>query len=109
MSTAWRVALVALIAFLAFSVYHAVSPWAWSGQLRTPPGAPTITLDYHCGAPWGSGYVHGPTSTLAPLISKPCGQRTNYQIVTAIDVLVGVFGVAVVGTWARARARHVDA
>jgi hypothetical protein len=37
------------------------------------PGVPTQSVSYTCGAPWGSGYVHGPTNTAFPLGAPPRG------------------------------------
>ena len=99
MSFTRRIVLVGLALFIGFCLYHAISPWGWSTDLQTPPGVPTQSVSYTCGAPWGSGYVHGPTNTAYPIGSTPCGQRTEYQLMTAIDVLIGVFAFAVVGGW----------
>ncbi len=103
MSITRRVILVVLGIFVAFVVYHAVTPWGWSGQLQTPPGAPVVTVTYTCGAPWGSAYAHGPVKTEYPLSEAPCAQRRTYQVMTAIDVLLGVFGLALVAGWSRVR------
>lgn len=101
MSTTRRLVLLALVVFVGYTLYHAVTPWDWTGQLQTPP--PIQSVSYTCGPPWGSAYVHGPRRTAAPLTSTPCGPRTTYQVMTAVDVLCGVFGIALVAGWRRVR------
>lgn len=103
MSNRRRVVLVGLAVFLGFTLYHALSPWGWSGQTVPPAGVAVQTVSYTCGAPWGSSYVHGPTSTAYPLTGKPCGQRGTYQLMTAVDVLLGVFALATVAGWRKVR------
>jgi hypothetical protein len=99
-----RIFLLGLLAFVAFNLVHAVMSYGWSGELQTPPGAAAVEVSYTCGPPFGSGYVHGPATTAYPLSGKPCGQRTQYQLLTVIDVLLGVGGIALVLGWERARA-----
>jgi hypothetical protein len=96
-----------IIVVLGFVVYHAFSPWGWTGQLKVPTGAPARSVSYTCGPPWGSGYVHGPDTTAYPLDATPCGERGQYQIMIGVDVLVGVFAVFAVGMWSRTRPRPV--
>lgn len=94
------------IVILGFVLYHAVSPWGWTGQLRVPTGMPDQSISYTCGPPWGSGYVHGPDSAPAyPVVGTPCGERGQYQIMIGVDVLVGVFAVVAIGLWSRTRLR----
>lgn len=109
MSTTRRIILVVLALVLAFVVYHAVTPWGWSAQLRTPPAVPAQTVSYTCGPPWGSAYAHGPAKTAYPLPEAPCAQRRTYQVMTALDVLLGVFVLALVAGWSRVRHRPAPA
>jgi hypothetical protein len=96
-----------IIVVVGFIVYHAVSPWAWTGQLKVPKGVPDQSLSYSCGPPWGSGYVHGPATTAYPLDGTPCGQRGQYQIMIGVDVVIGIFAVSAMGLWSRTRHRPV--
>ena len=103
MITTRRLVLVGLALLLGFMLYHAVSPWGWTGQTQPPPTVASQNVSYTCGAPWGSGYVHGPASTAYPLDGVPCGERRTYQVMTALDVLLAVFAVAGLATWHRLR------
>lgn len=105
MSFTRRIVLVALALFVGFSLYHAVTSYGWSAELKTPSGVPAKSVSYTCGAPWGSGYVHGPSTTAYPVDGTPCGQRGQYQIVTSVDVLLGVFALAALAGWRRVRPR----
>jgi hypothetical protein len=105
MSSTRRLILLALVVFVGLNLYHAVSPWVWTGQLRLPLGTPAKLVSFRCGAPWGSGYVRGPAGL--SLTSAPCTPRRVLQVMTALDVLVGVFAIAVLVT--RGRGRSVAA
>jgi len=96
-----RLVLVALVVFVGFVAYHALTPYGWSAQTEVPVGVPAHTISYTCGAPWQAGYVHGPPTTAYPLGATPCGERHTYQILTFLDVVLGVFGIALVAGWGR--------
>ena len=95
--------MVAIAAVLAFIVYHSVTPWGWTGDLRTPAGVPAASVNYSCGALWGSPYVHGPEKLAYPIQGTPCGARSSYQVLTGVDALLGVFAIAVIVGWKRVR------
>lgn len=101
MSTARKTFLVGLILFVAFVVYHALVPYGWSGQTNVPAGVASQDVSYTCGAPFGTAYVHGPATTAYPLNGTPCGQRSDYQIMTVVDVIFGALGIGVVLAWRR--------
>lgn len=103
MSLTRRAVLVVLAAAVGFIIYHSVAPWGWSGQLQTPVGVPAQSVSYTCGSLWGSAYVHGPRQTIYPLQGTPCGERASYQVMTAVDILLGVFAFTVVVGWRRVR------
>ncbi len=105
MGTTRRVILAVVIVYVGLVAYHGFSSWGWSAQMRTPPGIPAQTVSYTCGAPWGSPYVHGPGHTPYPVEGVPCGPRGSYQVVMAVDVLLGVFVIALVAGWNRFRVR----
>ncbi len=91
-----------LSAFIAVGIALALLSWKWHGQLATPPGV-VHTVVFHCGAPWGSDSVRGPTATTYAIVGRPCGERHVYRVVTLIDVILGVVAVAVVANWGRVR------
>lgn len=103
MSLTRRAVLVVLAAAVGLIIYHSVTSWGWTGQLQTPVGVPPQSVSYTCGALWGSAYVHGPRQTSYPLQGTPCGERGSYQVMTAIDVLLGVFAFTMVAGWRRVR------
>ena len=103
MSLTRRVILLAVAAVVGFLVYHSVTPWGWTGQLQTPAGAPTASASYTCGPLWGPAYIHGPARTAYPVEGIPCGERHTYQVLTAVDVLLGVVGLGIVAQWKRIR------
>jgi hypothetical protein len=94
-----------IIVVLGFVVYHAVSPWGWTGQLKVPKGVADQSVSYTCGPPWGSGYVHGPETPAYPVDGKPCGQRGQYQIMIGVDLVIGTFALSAIGLWSRTRLR----
>lgn len=103
MSLTRRAILVALVVVVGFVVYHSVTPWGWAAPTQPPPGVAAVKVSYTCGALWGSAYVHGPRQTAYPLAGVPCGERRPYQVMTAVDVLLGVFAFAAVAGWRRVR------
>jgi hypothetical protein len=94
----------AVAVYVAVIVVLAVRPWTWSGSLATPTGAPTQTVSYRCGAPWGTDYVHGPLRTPYPTVGTPCGQRQAYRVTTVINVGLGLAGLVLVLTLGRGAA-----
>lgn len=102
-----RVALIGLVVFLALIIFHAVRPYGWTSQSIPPPGVASRNVTYTCGAPWGSGEVRAPEGGPYRFGGVPCGQRSDYQVMTAIDVLLGVFALAVLAGWGRVRSRSI--
>lgn len=98
-----RVILLAVAAVVGFLIYHSVTPWGWTGQLQTPAGDPTASASYTCGPLWGSAYIHGPATTAYRLEGTPCGDRHPYQVLTAVDVLLGVVAIGFVAGWKKIR------
>jgi hypothetical protein len=96
-----RVALVVIVAVVAFGVYHALISYEWSGPLDTPTGVAAKYVDFTCGPPWGTAYVHGPTSTPYRIEGTPCGQREEYRVMTVIDVVIGGIAFALIAGWSR--------
>ncbi len=103
MSTARKTFIAGLVLFLGFVIYHGLSSYAWSAQTNPPSGVAPQTVTYTCGAPLGSGFVHGPARTAYPLTGRPCGERTQYQFMTVADVILGALALGVVLTWRRDR------
>ena len=101
MSTTRRLLLAGFVLLLAFSVVRGLTSWSWKGQLETPP---TITkfATYSCGPVWGSDTVKGAPHQYV-LLSSPCGQRRQYQIVLGLDAMVGLVGAVMVVAWGARR------
>jgi hypothetical protein len=92
---------VALV--VGVGIWHGLVSYGWTGQLKTPTGAKTEFVNVTCGPPWGSSYVHIP-SISHPIEAVPCGQRQQYRVMIAADVVVGAGVIAVlVGRTRRAR------
>ena len=99
MTVSRRILLVALTLFLGFALYHAVSPYKWTGETNPPVGVAAQYFSYTCAAPWGAAYVHGPATTPFPLTDKPCGVRSSYQVVGGIDVVLAVLAITALYSW----------
>jgi hypothetical protein len=95
--------LAGLSALIAVGVALALLSWKWHGELATPAGQATQTVVFDCSAPWGADTVRGPTETTYAIIGRPCGERHVYRVITVVDVILGVIGVAVVTNWGRIR------
>ena len=91
-----------LSALIAVGIALSLLSWKWHGQLATPPGV-VQTVVFKCGAPWGADSVRGPTETTYAVVGRPCGERHVYRVVTVVDVILGLIGVAVVTNWGRIR------
>jgi hypothetical protein len=89
--------------FVLVIIVIAVQKWTWQGQLETPPNVPAQYVNFRCGAPWGSASVEGPPTTSYVLLGTPCGQRHQYQLMPAVDIILGVIGLVVVISWGRVR------
>jgi hypothetical protein len=97
---------LALVAFVVFVLVRALLPTQWHGQLSTPTGVANEFVTVHCGAPWGSSSVRGPATTAYPVAGNPCGDRRSLQAVSAVDLGLGVAGIALIVGWNRRRATH---
>jgi hypothetical protein len=95
-----------LVVFMVFVVAHALVPQSWKGQATVPGIATAVNVTYQCGAALGSAYVHGPTPAKyaadAIYVSGiPCGDRRQLQMITLVDVVLGLVGIAIVVCWGR--------
>lgn len=97
-----RAAIVLIALVMALGVYHAFRPYGWSSSLIVPKGVKAATVNYTCGPPWGSSYVHGPAVLpYAASNGSPCGQRGEYRAMIAVDVVVGVAAIGFLAGWPR--------
>jgi hypothetical protein len=101
MSATRRLVIAGLVLFLCFSLFHAFRPYGWSGQTAPPPGVAIKNVSYTCAAPWEAGYVHGPATTPYPLSGTPCSERSQYQIMLAVDVFLVALALGVALSWRR--------
>jgi hypothetical protein len=88
--------------FVTVGVVLAFLPWKWHSVVRTPPGVPGRTIVFDCGPPWGTNSARGPASPY-PVVGTPCAERSQYRVMTGVDVLLGGIGIVVVVRWARWR------
>jgi hypothetical protein len=65
-------------------------------------------LTVTCGAPWGAASARTSSPTLYIPEGKPCAQRSQYQIMSAVDLVLGVGAVLAFVTWSRRRSRDVE-
>lgn len=100
MSSGRRIAIVAIAAFALLIVILSALPHTWHSQLTTAQGA-TENVVYHCGATWGSGYVHGPAHLDGVVTGTPCGDRGDLRVAGVTDVAVALTAALVVGFWRR--------
>lgn len=105
MSKPVRIALAALVFFVGFVTYHAVTSSSWSGPLNVPPGVAARTVSFTCGPVWGSSSVHGPATTAYAVQGTPCGARHSDRIMTSIDVVGGVLAILLMASWGRIQRR----
>lgn len=102
MKTARRIAIVVLAAIAIFMIVHAFMPSDWHSQLATPINLPNQYVVYHCSAAFGSASVSGgPPTTAYRVVGTPCDTRRQLQIMTVVDVLLGVGGIAFLAWWGR--------
>jgi hypothetical protein len=101
-----RLIVAGLTVFMVFVVAHALLPQSWKGQATVPGLTSAVNVTYQCGAALGSAYVHGPTPTKYAADARyvsgiPCGDRRQLQMITLVDVFLGMIGIALVVSWGR--------
>jgi hypothetical protein len=99
MGRARRYVVVALVAFGLSVAVWATRPWSDTKPLASPPGVKEQvpeTVKFQCGAPFGSASVHGPQSTVRPVVGTPCGQRDERRRLAFADVVLAVVGIGYV-------------
>ena len=95
-----------LAVFMVFVVAHGLLPQSLETQATVPGVTSAVNVTYQCGATLGSAYVHGPTPAKYAADARyvsgiPCGGRRQLQIITLVDVVLGMIGIALVVSWGR--------
>lgn len=102
MGTTRRLIVAGLVVFLGFVIYHGFHSTRWTSYDEPPAGVQMEIVTYACSAPWSSNYVHAPKN-LPPyaVAGVPCGDHQTNRVTIAVDVILGVAGLAVTLAWPR--------
>lgn len=97
-------AVALLIAFGLSVAVWATQSWTDTKPLAPPPGVKQPnpdTVKFQCPAPWGTGNVEGPKTTVRPVVGTPCGQRSARRNLAVADVAIAGIGLAFLSTHRR--------
>jgi hypothetical protein len=106
-----RIALVALIAWMAVVVFWATRPWSDTQPLKVPVGTKPAFTTYHCSAVFSASTpgVHEGVAATFPTTRMPCAERNHRREVTYLDAGLGVVAIASVIVVGRRRRDAADA
>jgi hypothetical protein len=102
-----RLAIVGLLVMAAVIGVWATRRWTDTVPLRTPPGVPTQSVSFECGAPFGAATTRRAERALGapyPLSAEPCAhRRARRNLVLAEIVLAGTSVLVLAAGGRRAR------